>query len=384
MYDILQQRLSQQKQQQRWRERRALIPHTQGLIQYQGKNYLSFSSNDYLGLAKHLSVISALQKSSTHYGVGSTSSALIAGYTEAHQNLENEFAYFTGRDRAILFGSGTMANFGIITALMQQRTDTIYQDKLNHASLIDAARLSQAQLIRYPHHQLEQLENALQKPSEGLRLIVSESVFSMDGSEAKLNELAKLSKNYNALLMIDDAHGIGVMGKEGKSVAAHLTQDECDLIVCPLGKAFGGYGALVAGSELLIESLVQFARSYIYTTALPPCLAAAASSALSLIQNEEWRREKLQQLIAYFKKSAAQHGLALLDSNTPIQSIVIGDAQHAQQLSQALLKLGIYVRDIRPPTVPEGTARLRISLTVEHSEEDVDCLMKALTQIELI
>ncbi len=383
--ELLQQRLEAQRQQHRWRLRHVHTPKHDATVIYQKKDLLSFSSNDYLGLATHPEVIQALQIAAQHYGVGSTGSALISGYSNAHHELEIAFAEFTHRDRAIFFGSGTLANLGVITALMQQRSDQIYQDKHNHASLIDAALLSKAKLIRYPHHQLNSLKLALQAPcassSQSLRLIVSESVFSMDGSIADLHQLAELAKQYHSILMIDDAHGIGVLGTSGKSVAHYLTQDECPLIVCPIGKAFGGYGALVAGSDIIIESILQFARSYIYTTAAPPALASSALVALKLIQSDDWRREKLQGLIGYFKKKAAELELKLLESATPIQSIVLGDSAKAQFLSQALLAKGIYVRDIRPPTVAEGSARLRVSLTVKHSEADIDRLMQVLRDL---
>lgn len=378
MQKTLTQRLQNQHQNQRYRQRRELSPAEKAHISYAGKILLSFSSNDYLGLATHPALITALQTAATHYGVGSGSSALIAGFTSAHQDLEKAFAEFLGRDRALYFGNGYMANLGVITALMQQRSDIIYQDKLNHASLIDAAILSKAKLIRYPHQQVDHLEKLLKEAPAGKRLIASESVFSMDGSLTNVIRLAQLAKEHEALLMIDDAHGIGVTGKEGKGVAENLSQIECPLMICPLGKSFGCYGAIVAGSDLVIENILQFARSYTYTTAPPPALAAAALAALNLVRTEEWRREKLNNLIFYFRKKVQTLGISVLDSTTAIQSIMVGEASLAQRISQQLLEQGLFIRDIRPPTVPEGSARLRITLTVHHTEANIDRLLTSL------
>ena len=351
-----------------------------------GKTLLNFCSNDYLGLANHPTVIAALKRGADNYGVGSGASHLINGHSRAHQALEEELAEFVGRPRALLFSTGYMANLGVVSALVG-RGDFVFEDRLNHASLIDAGLLSGARLQRYLHADMDSLASHLAKSSTqqaGKRtLIVIDGVFSMDGDLAPLPELAATAARHDAWLMVDDAHGLGVLGDKGQGTVSHyqLSNDEVPILMGTLGKAFGTFGAFVAGSEALIETLIQQARSYIYTTALPPAVAEATRASLALVQQESWRREKLATLIQRFRSGAAQLGLTLLDSGTPIQPLMVGDTGRAMRLSKALLTKGILVSAIRPPTVPDGSARLRITLSAQHDEVQVDQLLTALEEL---
>lgn len=342
----------------------------------QGKFYTAFTSNNYLGLAKHPDVIKAYQLGAEKYGVGSGSSSLVAGYQLPHQALEDAFANFLQRKKSLLFVSGYMANIGVMQALVKKH-DIIFADKYNHASLIDASLLTKAKLKRYPHGNIGNLQAQLISPIQGQKIIVTDSVFSMQGDIAPLPQLAQLAKNNNAWLMVDDAHGIGILGNEGRGTLSHfnLGQQDVPILIIPLGKAFGCAGAIVAGDEYLIESLIQFARTYIYTTAMPPALACALLKSLAIIQQDTWRREKLQYLIRYFKQGARQRNLIFLPSDTPIQSLVTGDTKQTLFLQQALLAKGILVSAIRPPTVPANTARIRITLSCLHQEHHIDQLL---------
>ncbi len=368
------QRLQQYRSDHLYRQRQLRATNSKAQI---------FCSNDYLGLSQHPDVIAAAQKGAAKYGVGSGASALICGYQPPHAELEAAFADFVGHERALLFPTGYMANVGVLSALSKQQ-DHIFQDKLCHASLIDAVQLSGAKLWRYAHLDMQHLTKRLQAaPVTGQRFLVSDGVFSMDGDIAPLPELVQLAKQQAACVMLDDAHGIGVLGKQGRGTidACDVNPDDIDILVCPLGKAFGISGALVSGSEDFIESLVQFARSYIYTTAMPPMLACAALASLTIIKTESWRREKLAELIQGFKKTAAACQLPVLPSITPIQSIVIGEAKKALAVSAALLKKGFVVTAIRPPTVAKGTARLRITLNCQHQLAEIDALLHCLSDI---
>jgi 8-amino-7-oxononanoate synthase len=285
-----------------------------------------------------------------------------------------------------LFSTGYMANLGVVSALVG-RGDLVFEDKLNHASLIDAGLLSGARLQRYLHADVDSLAGHLGKQSaqqpDRRTLIVTDGVFSMDGDLAPLPELAATAARHDAWLMVDDAHGLGVLGDKGQGTVSHyqLSNDEVPILMGTLGKAFGTFGAFVAGSEALIETLIQQARSYIYTTALPPAVAEATRASLALVQQESWRREKLATLIQRFRSGAAQLGLTLLDSGTPIQPLMVGDTGRAMRLSKALLTKGILVSAIRPPTVPDGSARLRITLSAQHDEVQVDQLLTALEEL---
>ncbi len=376
--------LDRQKALNLYRTRRVLDSPAGVTAVIDGQRYLSFCSNDYLGLANHPEVIHALQQGAAEYGVGSGAAHLVSGHSRAHHALEEELAAFTRRPRALLFSTGYMANLGVVSALAQ-RSETLYEDRLNHASLIDAALLSQARLRRYPHADLATLEKWLMDDGAEHKWIISDGVFSMDGDLAPLASLAALGHRYNASLIIDDAHGFGVLGKQGGGIAEHFSMDAVQLpvLVGTLGKAFGTFGAFVAGSEALIETLIQHARSYIYTTALPPAIAQATRVSLRLAQVEDWRRTHLMHRVTRFRAGMEQRGFLsmLMPSPTPIQPLIVGDAARALTLSEALLKRGILVGAIRPPTVPQGSARLRITFSAAHSEEQIDKLLEALSEL---
>lgn len=338
---------------------------------------LCFCSNDYLGLANHPEVAAAFKQGTKKYGVGSGAAHLINGHSHAHHILEEELAAFTGRQRALLFSTGYMANLGAISTLCG-RGERLYQDRLNHASLLDGGLLSGARLQRYPH--LNHRDLAGKCSEHAPKMIVTDGVFSMDGDIAPIPELARIADQHDAWLMVDDAHGLGVLGKTGRGTLEHFGLDaqQVPILMGTLGKGLGSFGAFIAGDELLIETLIQQARSYIYTTAMPAAVAEATRTSLKLIDSEPWRRERLQQLIAHFKQGAEQLGLELMPSDTPIQPLLIGDSSKATQLSEQLLQRGILVSAIRPPTVPEGSARLRITLSASHDESQIDRLLGVL------
>lgn len=374
--------LSERRAAKLYRSRRVLESPQTPQVVVDGKEYVAFCSNDYLGLANHPDVISAFQKAANQFGVGSGASHLVAGHSSEHHALEEELAAFTGRERALLFSAGYMANLGAITALVGQG-DAIFEDRLNHASLLDAGLLSGARFQRFLHNDLTNLQTRLDKTETDRKLIVVDGVFSMDGDCAPLTELAALAQKNNAWLMVDDAHGFGCLGKTGGGSAEYfgLTQTELPILMGTLGKAFGTFGAFIAGSETLIETLIQFSRSYIYTTAMPPAVAAATRVSLSLLQTENWRREHLQQLITRFRTGAQQLGLQLLNSFSPIQPIIIGDEARTLEIAEQLAERGILIIAIRPPTVAAGSSRLRITFSAEHSIEQVDELLLALGDI---
>ncbi len=352
------------------------------LLEVNGKRLLSFCSNDYLGLANHQQLKKAFVDAAQTWGVGSGSAHLVTGHSRIHHELEERLAEFTGRQRALLFSSGYMANLALINAFLD-KNDQLYQDRLNHASLIDAGNLSPAKLRRYQHADISSLERMLDDPVEGKKMIVTDGVFSMDGDIAPLDQLARLSSTNDALLAVDDAHGFGVLGKHGAGSLEyfHLNTKQVPLLMCTLGKAMGAAGAFIAGDEVYIETLIQKARSYIYTTAQPAAVAAAALAAIELQATESWRRDKVLELVAYFKKGAGQLGLALPESNTPIQPLITGNAATAGAWAKALRDRGILVTAIRPPTVPQNTARLRITFSADHTEQQVDQLLDALEVI---
>jgi 8-amino-7-oxononanoate synthase len=380
--DVLLPALAERRAQQLYRSRRTVDSAQGPELIVDGKKYLTFCSNDYLGLANHPEVIAAFQAAANRYGVGSGASHLVCGHSALHQQLEEALAEFTGRPRALLFSTGYMANLGAITALVG-KDDAIFEDKLNHASLLDAGLLSGARFQRFLHNDLANLESRLEKIPSGRKLIVVDGVFSMDGDTAPLPQLAALAEKHNAWLMVDDAHGIGVLGEHGGGCAEffNLNTVQLPILMGTLGKAFGTFGAFVAGSEALIETLVQFARSYIYTTALPPAVAAASLKSLQLLQRENWRREHLQQLIQRFRRGAEQIGLQLCDSQTAIQPLLIGDAGLALRWSEQLAARGIWIGAMRPPTVPVNSSRLRITLSAAHNEAQVDRLLTALAEV---
>ena len=359
--------------------RRLTLESAQGpLVRTGGREYLNFCSNDYLGLAAHPAVIEALRRGAADYGVGSGASHLVCGHSRPHHQLEEALAAFTGRPRALLFSCGYMANTGILTTLLQ-RGDSVFEDRLNHASLLDGGLHSGARFHRFAHNDVGALERKLAGAS-GLRLVVVDGVFSMDGDTAPLARLAASCARHDAWLMVDDAHGFGVLGERGagSTEAAGLDETAVPVLMATLGKALGTAGAFVAGSELLIESLVQQARNYIYTTALPPAVAVASLASLQLLQTESWRRGHLAALVARFRRGAAQLDLPLLQSASAVQPLLVGDAGRAVALSERLRERGLLVSAIRPPTVPRGTSRLRITLSAAHSEAQVDRLLAEL------
>lgn len=359
-------------------KKRGLYRSTQTINQ---RENLSFSSNDYLGLAAHPDVVRACKNGLEKYGVGSGAAQLLGGYTFAHHALEEELAAFFGYERVLLFSTGYMANIGVITALFNKRRDKqLFVDRLSHASIIDGGCYSGACFTRYQHKNTQHLEQLLAKTNSKYKLIISEGVFSMDGGLAPLLKLAALARENKSWLMVDDAHGIGVLGEQGRGALSHynLATDDAQILVGTFGKAFGTFGAFVAGSKIIIESLIQFARPYIYTTALPAAIVEATRASLKLLQHEHWRRDHLFSLIKKFKQGAAQLNLPLLPSDTPIQSIVIGDADRAANITLRLKQLGILVALVRPPTVPTNTSRLRLSLNANHTEKDIEHLLGAL------
>jgi 8-amino-7-oxononanoate synthase len=360
---------------------RPLLESPQGpLVQVDGRQLLAFCSNDYLGLANHPQVIEAWRAGAQKWGVGGGASHLVIGHSTPHHELEEALAEFTGRPRALLFSTGYMANLGAVTALVGQG-DTVLEDRLNHASLLDAGLLSGARFSRYLHNDAVSLANRLRKVM-GNTLVVTDGVFSMDGDLADLPSLCAEARRANAWVMVDDAHGFGPLGATGGGIVEHfgLGVDDVQVLVGTLGKAFGTAGAFVAGSEELIETLVQFARPYIYTTSQPPALACATLKSLELLRSEHWRREHLDGLIKRFREGAQAIGLELMDSATPIQPILIGDSGRAMQLSQMLRERGLLVTAIRPPTVPAGSARLRVTLSAAHSLEQLELLLEALAE----
>jgi 8-amino-7-oxononanoate synthase len=349
----------------------------------EGRRLISFASNDYLGLATHPAVIEAWSAGARQWGVGSGGSTLLSGHTSAHSELEDALADWLGRDRALLFSNGYMANLSILQSHCH-RGQTIVQDRRNHASLYDAVRLTRGHLRRYVHGDVLDAARQLKRSAMATgALLVTEGVFSMDGDQAPLAELARVARAAGARFLVDDAHGIGLSGDEGQGTvgACRLGQDDVPLLMATFGKAFGTYGAFVAGPAALIEILVQQARPFRYTTALPPALAVATHEALRRVIGEPERRSRLHEQVDYFRRCARELDLPLASSSSPIQPVLIGSAEEAQMLSKALESRGIYAPAILPPTVPHGKARLRISLNASHSRSDLDHLLEALSDL---
>lgn len=344
-----------------------------------GQVLMDFCSNDYLGLSQHIEVIAALQEAAAIHGTGATGSHVVSGHHVLHRELEEALAEWSGYPRALLFGSGYLANLAVIQAFLGEG-DACVQDKLNHACLLDGARLAGAELKRYPHRDFGGALRQLQSMPEAAAVLATDSVFSMDGDVAPLRELALAATGEHALFVVDEAHGVGVMGPEGRGAcaAAGLSARDVPVLVAPLGKAFGGQGALVFGGTPLIEHLLQSARPYVFSTAGAPALAAAMSANLESVRNQGWRRAKLASLVARFRRGALRHGLPVLESNTPIQPLVLGGNSRALAVARVLEQQGFWVAPIRPPTVPDGKARLRITLTAAHTESEVDALVDVL------
>lgn len=360
------------------RVRRRLDTPQRAQVEVDGRHYIAFCSNDYLGLAADPRLAAAAREALMLYGVGAGASHLILGHSRAHQELEEALAAFASAPAALLFSTGYMANLGAISALAG-RGDAVFADRLNHASLNDAALLSRAAFKRYPHNDLAALERLLKTTPARRRLVAVDAVFSMDGDLAPVRELLALCERHDALLYLDDAHGFGVLGEEGRGTLAHFGVASTRIVyMATLGKAAGVSGAFVAGSEVIIETLLQNARTYIYTTAAPPLLAHTLLASLEIIAAADERRTQLCARIAQLREGLAGLPWTLLPSQTPIQPLIIGDNTQALALSARLAQQGLLVPAIRPPTVPQGSARLRISLSADHSAGDVAQLVTAL------
>ncbi len=382
MKDALAEEHRERRERALWRTRQQLnSPQSVEVIR--GSNrFLNFCSNDYLGLANHPRLKEAAVTASKTWGAGSGASHLVCGHQASHHRLEEELADFVGAQSALLFSTGYMANLAIPQSFLS-RNDLLVQDKLNHASLIDSASLCRATFKRYRHNDINHLQKTLNTEKYRRTLISVDAVFSMDGDQAPITQLSDIAEENQAVLLIDDAHGFGVLGEQGRGSysANRLIPNGPRLMLGTLGKALGSFGAFVAGDRVYIDHLKQFARTYTYTTALPPAVAQASRTALSILQDEPWRQEQLHQNIEYFRKCVADIGLELMSSQTPIQPLVLGDEKNALAASQILENMGIWVSAIRPPTVPADTARLRITLTAEHKREHIDQLLEGLQQI---
>lgn len=364
------------------RTRRVLETPQRAHVAVDGREYVAFCSNDYLGLAAHPELIAAAREGAQRHGVGAGASHLILGHTRAHQTLELALARYVGLPAALFFSAGYMANLGLVVALAG-RGATIFADRLNHASLVDAALLSRAELKRYRHCDMHDLARLLQASRAPTKLIVSDAVFSMDGDIAPVRELLDLAERHDAWLILDDAHGFGVLGACGRGILEHAAIASPRIAyMATLGKAAGVYGAFVAGEPDLIETLVQRARTYIYTTAPPPLLAHTLLKSLDLMEHDNARRAHLHELIAGFKAGLRETRWQLMPSATAIQPIVVGGSAGTLALSEQLAARGLLVPAIRPPTVPRGTARLRVSLSADHALEDVERLTAALRSLE--
>jgi len=354
-------------------------------VKINGTDAILLCSNNYLGLANHPKIKQAAIKAIEKYGFGSGASRLISGNMELHAELEQRLARFKGAEAALVFNSGYHANIGIISALVG-RGDLIFSDKLNHASIIDAGILSRATFIRYPHKDINALESLLQKHSSlnphHSALIVTDGVFSMDGDIAPMNELSKLADKYNCILMLDDAHATGILGKNGRGTLEHFGIENPAIIqMGTLGKAMGCFGAYVTGSRKLVDYLIHKARSFIYTTSLPPSVCAAGMAALDIIENEPQLRVDLWNRVVYLRTELKHAGLETLNSETQIIPILIGEAEKAARISKDLLDKGIFLHAIRPPTVPEGTSRLRVSLMANHSYDDLKYAVETIKNV---
>lgn len=360
------------------RRRYAVVQGAGRWLEADGQRYLNFSSNDYLGLSHHPNIVRAWQQGAARFGVGSGGSGHVSGYSVAHQQLEEELADWLGYSRALLFISGFAANQALITALTD-KDDRIVADRLSHASLLEAANLSPAQLRRFTHNDTPHLARLLEAPCPGRQLVITEGVFSMDGDGAPLAEIHRAARARNAWLMVDDAHGIGVSGEEGRG-SCWQQQVKPELLVVTFGKGFGVSGAAVLCSESVADYLLQFARHLIYSTSMPPAQALALQASLHVIRCEEGdaRREKLATLIARFRSGVREADYTLADSHSAIQPLIVGDNAKALQLAQSLRRQGCWVTAIRPPTVPAGTARLRLTLTQAHEPDDIDRLLEVL------
>lgn len=375
------QALQQRERESLYRRRRVIDSPQSTRLRVGGRELLSFCSNDYLGLASDPRLVEAQCAAARRHGAGSGAAHLVTGHLRIHHELEERLAAFTGRERALLFSTGYMANLGIASAFLK-RGDSIFEDRLNHASLLDAGLLSGARFSRYAHNDAAAVESKLAAIETGAAMVMTDGVFSMDGDIASLPALSAAAERHGAMLVVDDAHGIGVLGANGRGVLEHCgVENAVPVLMGTLGKAFGSFGAFVAGSEAVIETLINTARSYIYTTALPPAVAGASLAAIDIVQREPERRVQLATLVAHFRAGMRSLPLQLPESFTPIQPVIVGSAERAVALSDALSARDVLVTAIRPPTVPEGTARLRITFSAAHTVDDVDRLLTALDDV---
>ena len=380
-FGVLQKNLDERAAQGLLRRRRTLASPQSSHIVVEGKPYLSFCSNDYLGLAAHPRLIAALQHGAAQWSVGAGAAHLVSGHFEPHRQLEQQLAAFVEKPEALLFSTGYMANIGIVQALVG-KGDTVFADKLNHASLNDAMQLSRAHVQRYRHNDLVQLAERLEKSDSTRKLILTDAVFSMEGDLARLPELLALCEQHDTWLLVDDAHGFGVLGTQGRGTLAHFGLASPRIIyMATLGKAAGVFGAFVAAESTVIATLVNYARSYVYTTATPPALAVALQESLRLIAQGEALRVHLRALIKKLRTGLNDLPWPLMLSDTAIQPLLIGDSKQALALSEGLRERGLWVAAIRPPTVPQGTSRLRITLSAAHTEADVEELIGVLHEL---
>ena len=364
-----------------FRERRVINSAQGATVSIEEKKFLNFSSNDYLGFANNEKLKEHMIEAINAYGIGAGSSQLMAGHIETHERLEKKLATFFNKKSALVFSSGYHANLAIASALINKNT-IIFQDKLNHASLIDAAKLSKGKLVRYQHRDLTHLKSLLEKYKGNELVVMTDGVFSMDGDRAPLMEITKLCRTYNALLIVDDAHGIGVLGENGAGLLEEEgLEKEVDLLIGTFGKSFGASGAFIVSSETIIEAFIQKARTYIYTTALLPSLASTITHALNMIKESDSLRLHIRELIAEYKKLSKKAGVCVSEFDSHIQPLIIGGAEETTRVSKALYKKNILVPAIRPPTVPKDTSRLRISITAAHTKKDISFLVTTISNI---
>ena len=364
-----------------FRERRTISSAQGPIIFIKEKKFLNFSSNDYLGFANNGELKRYMIKAIKEYGIGAGSSQLLVGHIEPHQRLEKKLAKFFNKKAALIFSSGYHANLAIASALINKNT-IILQDKFNHASLVDSALLSKGKLVRYRHCDLKHLKSLLEKHKNNELIVMTDGVFSMDGDYAPLAEISKLCRKFNALLIVDDAHGVGVLGENGAGLVEEMNiEKKIDLLIGTFGKSFGAAGAFIVGSETIIEAFIQKARTYIYTTALLPSLAATITHALKMIKESDSLRLHIKELVAHYKQLSKKAGICTSKFDSHIQPLVVGGANETVQLSKALYENNILVPAIRPPTVPKGTSRLRISITAAHTKKDISMLVNTISSI---
>ena len=383
MKKIIKKKINELKLANKYRVRRAKDSGNSHIFVYKKKEYLSFASNDYLSLANDKRIISSAKKALDKYGYSTSSSALISGYSKSHFALEEELSSFLGQEKTLLFSTGYQANLGVIKSLVN-RGGYIFADNLNHASLIDGSILSRANFKRYKHKDIGNLEELLEKTkSLENKLIISDSLFSMDGDFANLKKLKSKLNKYKATMLIDEAHSLGIFGKGGSGllVESALNNKDDIFLTGTFGKSIGTFGAFFSGKKDVVDFVMQNSRGYIYSTSLPINTVEATRKSLKIIKKEDWRREKLFSLINYFKSNIKNLNLSAINSDSQIQALMVGSSKDALFISNELMKAGIYIPAIRPPTVEEGKSRLRISLTVDHSEKDISYLLNILDKL---